>query len=93
MTVLLLLAVLLVLAIAGFVLGRARALRQVVGNPRDLHSLPSYYGWYVALSSLLPALVVLAVWLAVQPSWTFWQGVVLVTVGSLVCWWATRSRS
>ncbi len=67
MTVLLLLAVLLVMAIAGFVLGRARALRQVARNPRDLHSLPGYYGWYVALNALLPALAVLVVWLAVQP--------------------------
>ncbi|WP_043339744.1 aromatic amino acid DMT transporter YddG [Comamonas sp. B-9] len=30
-------------------------------------------------------------WLQVQPSWSFWQGVALVTLGSLVCWWATRS--
>lgn len=33
-----------------------------------------------------------SVWLAVQPGWPFWQGVVLVTVGSLVCWGATRVR-
>lgn len=32
-----------------------------------------------------------SVWLAVQPGWAFWQGVAAVTVGSLVCWWATRS--
>jgi drug/metabolite transporter (DMT)-like permease len=31
-----------------------------------------------------------SLWLAVQPGWAFWQGVALVTVGSLVCWWATR---
>ena len=29
-------------------------------------------------------------WLQVQPGWGFWQGVVLGTVGSLVCWGATR---
>jgi drug/metabolite transporter (DMT)-like permease len=29
-------------------------------------------------------------WLQVQPGWGFWQGVVLVTAGSLVCWGATR---
>ncbi|WP_286998612.1 MULTISPECIES: aromatic amino acid DMT transporter YddG [Comamonas] len=34
-----------------------------------------------------------SVWLAVQPGLPFWQGVVLVTSGSLVCWAATRSRS
>ena len=32
-----------------------------------------------------------SVWLAVQPGLAFWQGVVLITVGSLVCWWATRA--
>lgn len=29
-------------------------------------------------------------WLAVQPGWPFWQGVALVTAGSLLCWHATR---
>ncbi|MBF6631511.1 MAG: aromatic amino acid DMT transporter YddG [Comamonas sp.] len=37
------------------------------------------------LSALLAS-----VWLSVQPGWPFWQGVVLITGGSLVCWWATR---
>lgn len=32
-----------------------------------------------------------SLWLAVQPGMAFWQGVAGVTVGSLVCWWATRS--
>ena len=31
-----------------------------------------------------------SLWLAVRPGWNFWQGVALVTLGSLVCWWATR---
>ena len=29
-------------------------------------------------------------WLAVRPGWPFWQGVALVTAGSLACWGATR---
>ena len=29
--------------------------------------------------------------LQVLPGWSFWQGVALVTLGSLVCWWATRT--
>ena len=33
-----------------------------------------------------------SLWLSVQPGWPFWQGVLLVTVGSLVCWGATRVR-
>ena len=32
------------------------------------------------------------VWLQVQPGWSFWQGVALVTLGSLICWWCTRER-
>ena len=46
-----------------------------------------------AASYFTPVLSALwaSVWLAVQPSWVFWQGVVLVTAGSLVCWWATRA--
>ena len=32
------------------------------------------------------------VWLQVRPSWSFWQGVALVTLGSLLCWWCTRQR-
>ena len=32
------------------------------------------------------------VWLQVRPSWSFWQGVALVTAGSLICWWCTRQR-
>ena len=32
------------------------------------------------------------VWLQVRPSWSFWQGVALVTLGSLICWWSTRER-
>ncbi|WP_353234939.1 aromatic amino acid DMT transporter YddG [Diaphorobacter ruginosibacter] len=31
-----------------------------------------------------------AAWLQVRPSWSFWQGVALVTLGSLVCWVSAR---
>lgn len=37
------------------------------------------------LSALLASL-----WLSVQPGLPFWQGVLLITLGSLVCWAATR---
>lgn len=39
------------------------------------------------LSALIGAL-----WLQVTPSLGFWQGVALVTLGSLICWWSTRER-
>ncbi|MBN3079962.1 aromatic amino acid DMT transporter YddG [Pectobacterium polaris] len=38
------------------------------------------------LSTLLAAL-----WLNITPAISFWQGVVMVTVGSLLCWYATRA--
>lgn len=67
MSVLLLIAVLLVLGVAGFFLGRARALASVGGNPRELHSLPGYYGWHGAIMAFLPGLLVLTLWVIVQP--------------------------
>jgi phosphate transport system permease protein len=52
-----------------FFLGRGRALGLVGGprNVRNLHSLPSYYGYYVALWTLLPALLLLILWEVVEP--------------------------
>jgi phosphate transport system permease protein len=67
MTVLLVILVLLALAAAGFVLGRQRALSLAGRNPRRLHSLPAYYGWHAALMALIPALLLLVVWVVVQP--------------------------
>jgi phosphate transport system permease protein len=67
MTVLLVILVLLALAAAGFVLGRQRALSLAGRNPRLLHSLPAYYGWHAALMPLIPALLLLVVWVVVQP--------------------------
>lgn len=61
------LAALLVLALAGFLLTRQRALATAGGNPRLLHSLPAYYGWFGAIRVLVPGLVTLALWLVLQP--------------------------
>ncbi len=62
-----LLLIVLALAAIGFILGRARALSSAGGDSRHLHSLPSYYGWNVALWTLVPALAVLLVCLMAQP--------------------------
>ncbi|WP_419737824.1 phosphate ABC transporter permease subunit PstC [Ruegeria sp.] len=61
--------VLIVLAIAvlGYVLGRARAIQSAGGEPRDLHSLPAYYGANVLLKTIVPAFGLLIIWLLVQP--------------------------
>jgi phosphate transport system permease protein len=63
----LVLIVILALAAAGFFAGRGRSLAQVGGDPRGLHSLPSYYGYSVLLFTAVPALVLMAGWLIVQP--------------------------
>ncbi len=67
MPVLWILAIVLVVALVGFVLGRQRALSSGQGDIRNLHSLPSYYGYNAALFGLVPAVLVLAVWTVVQP--------------------------
>jgi phosphate transport system permease protein len=59
--------IVLALTAGGFILGRARALSSAGGDRRRLHSLPNYYGSYVAMMALAPAVAVLALWLIVQP--------------------------
>ena len=50
----------LVLAVAGFVLGRGRAMAAAGGDIRRLHSRPVYHGASVAMLVLAPAAAVLA---------------------------------
>ncbi|SMY07414.1 phosphate ABC transporter permease subunit PstC [Flavimaricola marinus] len=59
--------IVLALAAGGYVLGRKRALASVGGNTRHLHSLPSYYGANVAMMAAVPALILLVIWLILQP--------------------------
>jgi phosphate transport system permease protein len=67
MNILVLLALLLLLSSAGYVFGKRRALALAEGRPRGLHSLPSHYGYYVLLWCALPALLVLALWVSLEP--------------------------
>lgn len=67
MTTGLLALIVLALACAGFFLGRFRALKTASGDMRRLHSLPGYYGQTVALFTAVPAFVLMALWLLVQP--------------------------
>ena len=57
-TALIALAILVMLA-GGFYAGRSRAIRAVSGNTVGLHSLPNYHGYYVAIWTGLPALLLL----------------------------------
>jgi phosphate transport system permease protein len=56
-------ATLLALALAGFHLGRTRALEAAGGAAAVLHSRPNYHGYFVAIWTGLPALALAAVWL------------------------------
>ena len=59
---------LIVIAAAGFWFGRARAVAVVNGDIRKLHSLPSFYGRYIALMAAVPAFGLIIIWLLVQSS-------------------------
>ncbi|MEE2525458.1 phosphate ABC transporter permease subunit PstC [Hyphobacterium sp. HN65] len=56
----LLLLMMLVLISAAFYLGRSRALRSSPGGSAALHSLPNYHGYFVALWTGFPALLLIA---------------------------------
>jgi len=62
-----LLLVVIGLSVAGYAAGRARSVLAASGDLRILHSLPSYYGMFVALGCGLPAILLLALWLIIQP--------------------------
>ena len=53
--------------VLGFFMGRSKALRTADHNAKQLHSLPHYYGIFVFLMTVVPAILVLAVWVMVQP--------------------------
>jgi phosphate transport system permease protein len=59
--------IILALGAVGYVMGRQRAITSAGGDARLLHSLPGYYGANVTLFTVIPALLVLAVWLLIQP--------------------------
>ncbi len=51
-----------------FVASRTKALSLVGGRVHELHSLPGHYGLYALVWCLLPALLVLAIWIAIGPA-------------------------
>ncbi|MEZ5729298.1 MAG: phosphate ABC transporter permease family protein [Burkholderiaceae bacterium] len=52
----------------GYYLGRRRAFTVARGKLRTLHSLPGYYGLYVAIWCALPALLIVGAWSALEGS-------------------------
>ena len=67
MNVLTILLVLLVLSTAAYFVGQRQALTAGGGSAKSLHSLPSYHGFYAALWVALPAIILLVLWLVIEP--------------------------
>lgn len=68
MSIMLVLTIVLLLGVAGFFLGRAKAVAQLsaVKNVADKkekpHSRPHYHGWWVFSLTVMPALILFVVW-------------------------------
>ena len=63
-----LITILLGLMALAYYLGRKRSLNLVSGRIRNLHSLPVYYGLQTALWCGIPALLLMALWIAFEGS-------------------------
>lgn len=59
--------IIVILAGVGYVIGRSRAVAQVSGDIRKLHSLPPFYGRITALLTAVPAFLLIIVWLLAEP--------------------------
>jgi len=59
--------IVLALAAAAYALARRRSLAAVDGDIRKLHSLPGHHGQTALLFTAVPALLLMALWLLVQP--------------------------
>ncbi|MBP2559876.1 phosphate transport system permease protein [Neorhizobium galegae] len=63
----LILLILAIIGIAGYVTGARHAMALAGGISSKLHSRPGYYGSFVAVWAILPAAVILFVWLVASP--------------------------
>jgi len=63
-----LIVVLLALSSVAYTYGRRKVLSAAGNQYRSMHSLPKYYGTFAALWSLLPALLLFALWIALEDS-------------------------
>jgi len=86
MSVTLTVAVLLFLSLAGFWLGRNRAVAVAGGRIANLHSVPNYYGSYMALWAGLPALVLILVWVALRGAVMDWMVLSSMSPEQLEAW-------
>lgn len=61
-----LIIVLLALSAVAYYVGLKRSMAVAGGRVSNLHSLPSYYGFYTVLWCGIPAIILLALWMAFQ---------------------------
>lgn len=78
--------VLLLLSLAGFWLGRNRAVAVAGGRIANLHSVPNYYGSIVALWAGLPALVLVMLWMALRGPVLDWMVLDGMTAEQVEAW-------
>ena len=62
-----LILIVLAIAVAGYAAARMRAMKSAGGDGRRLHSLPGYYGYNAVLKTVVPAFLLMILWLLVQP--------------------------
>jgi phosphate transport system permease protein len=67
MSISLLLLIIAVIGVAGYLVGSWRANALSGGKPSNMHSRTGYYGSFVAIWAMLPAIVVLLVWIIGSP--------------------------
>lgn len=75
------------LALTGVVMGSGYALWNVAILRGNMVLLATLSYFTPVISTLLSSLI-----LGIALGLSFWQGVIMVTMGSLICWWATRER-
>ena len=78
----------LILLLAGVVMGAGYALWNVAIIGGNMMLLATFSYFTPVLSSVFSSF-----YLSVALGASFWQGVVMVTVGSLSCYWATREKT
>jgi len=59
--------IVVVMATVAFLAGRSRAFSVGDSRVKNLHSLPSYYGFYSLLLTVIPALLIIAGWIMLSP--------------------------
>lgn len=68
MSLAMLIFIVIITGVIGHFLGRKKVLSSVDGKISQLHSLPGYYGTYVMTWVMLPAALLLIIWLLSAPS-------------------------